>query len=117
MVRQRRTVRVPTSAAAHRVPGDRKRLGQGRDIGRQAIGDGHHERLLDDHLLDVGAWSVDRQPDRVDAVRAAKERPAPGHGIREIHDFELGPRARHRPRGIRLRGRDRDRCGGMSAGR
>ena len=45
-------------AAAHRVPGDGHRLGQRRDVGRQAVGHRQHQRLLDEQLLGVGAGRV-----------------------------------------------------------
>ena len=62
------------------MPSNGHRLGERRDVRRQAVGHRHHHRLLDDHLLGVGARSVRRQTDRVDAVRrrarAAQRRPA-----------------------------------------
>ena len=61
-------------AAAHGVPGHGHRLGEGGDVGSEAVGHGHHQRLLDEHLLGVGAGSVHRQADRVQAGTPAQER-------------------------------------------
>ena len=61
-------------AAADCVEPDRHRLGQRRDVGRQAIRDCQHQRLLDQQLLGVGAGRVGRQADRVDPFRRSQQR-------------------------------------------
>ena len=59
-------------AAAHGMPGHGHR--QCRDVGPQAVGHWHHQRLLHEHLLGVGTGRVHRQADGVDALTAAQER-------------------------------------------
>jgi hypothetical protein len=56
------------------VPADGHRLREGRDLRAQAVGDSHHQRLLDQHLLRVGTRRVHRQAEEIDGTRAAEHR-------------------------------------------
>ena len=60
--------------AAHGMPADRHRLGECGDVGVQAVGHGHHQRLLHEHLLGVGAGGIGRQADHVDTAGVTQER-------------------------------------------
>ena len=56
------------------MPTDRHRLGQGGDVGLQPVGDGHHQRLLDEHLVRIGAGGVHREADHVDPLAPSQQR-------------------------------------------
>ena len=68
------TVLLLDLAASNRVPCDRHRLGQRGDIGGEAVGHRHHQRLLDQQLLGVGARRVDGESEGVDPLASAQQR-------------------------------------------
>ena len=59
---------------ADRVPADRERLGQHRQLGRQPVREREHQRLLDHHPLGVAARRRRREADRVHLVAPPGER-------------------------------------------
>ena len=99
------TSRFTHLASANGVPGDRQRLGERGDVGPEPIGHRHHQRILHQHLLGVGAGSVLREPEHVDVLAraavaapphasrpasSAGNRPLPGHlaaGLVAEHDW------------------------------
>ena len=93
------------------VPADRHRLGQRAELGRQAVRDRQHQRLLDHDLLGVGAGRRGREADRVHLVAAPAQR--------QRHDRRAGgrpsPASRARSRRPRRRTRGRTRPADRSA--
>jgi hypothetical protein len=61
-------------AAPDGVQPDSHRLGERRELGGQARGHGHGERLLDHHLLRVSTRCVHGEPDRVHVLATPDQR-------------------------------------------